>query len=73
MKQFFEATAMASVLLLATCIVATVMLIVLDRYEVETCQKLKAQSTEGFSDFYITHLDKKMCDYHQILIDAPVR
>ena len=55
----------------------------LDSYEIVQCYKLQnyAEEYKNFlyspiineGGFYITSLEKQMCDYHGIVIDAPVR
>lgn len=43
----------------------------LDKQEEVTCYKLQAQA-ETYRDFHITKIEKKMCDFHGIIINAPV-
>ena len=54
----------------------------LDNYEIVQCYKLQSYaeeyenflySLENSGGFYITQNEKEMCDYHGIVIDAPVR
>ena len=55
----------------------------LDNYEIVQCYKLQnyAEEYKNFlyspiinqGGFYITSFEKEMCDYHNIMVDAPVR
>jgi hypothetical protein len=54
----------------------------LDNYEIVQCYKLQSYaeeyknflySLENSGGFYITTIEKEMCDYHNIIVDAPVR
>ena len=55
----------------------------LDNYEIVQCYKLQnyAEEYKNFlysliineGGFYITSLEKEMCDYHGIVVNAPVR
>ena len=54
----------------------------LDAQEQIECYKLQANAEQyknflysptNIGGFYITSLEKEMCDYHGIVIDAPVR
>jgi len=55
----------------------------LDNYEIVECYKLQANAEryENFlyspiineGGFYITLLEKEMCEHHGIVVDAPVR
>lgn len=54
----------------------------LDAQEKVECYRLQEQANQyknflysptNIGGFYITSLEKEMCDYHGIVIDAPVR
>lgn len=54
----------------------------LDNLEVVECYKLQSYAEQyknflysptNIGGFYITSLEKEMCDYHNIIVDAPVR
>ena len=47
----------------------------LDNYEIVECYKLQsyAEKYKNYGGFYITTIEKEMCDYHNIIVDAPVR
>jgi len=47
----------------------------LDSYEIVQCYKLQsyAEKYKNYGGFYITTIEKEMCDYHGIVVDAPVR
>lgn len=47
----------------------------LDNYEIVECYKLQsyAEKYKNYGGFYITAIEKEMCDYHGIVVDAPVR
>lgn len=47
----------------------------LDNYEIVECYKLQsyAEKYKNYGGFYITQGEKQMCDYHGIVVDAPVR
>jgi hypothetical protein len=54
----------------------------LDNYEIVECYKLQSYaeeyknflySLENSGGFYLTAIEKEMCDYHNIIVDAPVR
>jgi hypothetical protein len=47
----------------------------LDNWEIVECYKLQsyAEKYKNYGGFYITTIEKEMCDYHNIIVDAPVR
>lgn len=47
----------------------------LDNWEIVECYKLQsyAEKYKNYDGFYITTIEKEMCDYHNIIVDAPVR
>ena len=47
----------------------------LDNWEIVECYKLQsyAEKYKNYGGFYITAIEKEMCDYHGIVVDAPVR
>jgi len=54
----------------------------LDNYEIVECYKLQSYaeeyknflySLENSGGFYITAIEKEMCEHHGIVVDAPVR
>jgi len=47
----------------------------LDNWEIVECYKLQsyAEKYKNYGGFYITTIEKEMCDYHGIVVDAPVR
>ncbi|MBP8994906.1 MAG: hypothetical protein KBG30_14005 [Bacteroidales bacterium] len=47
----------------------------LDNWEIVECYKLQsyAEKYKNYGGFYITAIEKEMCDYHNIIVDAPVR
>ena len=54
----------------------------LDNYEIVECYKLQSYaeeyknflySLENSGGFYITAIEKEMCEHHGIAVDAPVR
>ena len=82
-KKTITETAITSVILIT---LFAVLLIcgdkALDAQEQIECYKLQANAEQyknflysptNIGGFYITSLEKEMCDYHGIVIDAPVR
>lgn len=47
----------------------------LDNYEIVECYKLQsyAEKYKNYGGFYITTIEKEMCEHHGIAVDAPVR
>lgn len=45
----------------------------IDAHEIKTCNTLELQSKKHAPLFYITKLEKQMCDAHDIIINAPVK
>lgn len=77
-----ETAIMASVLIILFAVFLIGLDKALDAQEQIECYKLQANAEryENFlysptnqGGFYITSLEKQMCDYHGIVIDAPVR
>ena len=75
-----ETAIMASVLIILFAVFLIGIDKALDNWEIVECYKLQANAEryEKYSPtnqggFYITSLEKQMCDYHGIVIDAPVR
>lgn len=82
-KKTITETAITSVILITLFAVFLIGLDkALDAKEQVECYKLQANaeryekflySPTNQGGFYITSLEKQMCDYHGIVIDAPVR
>jgi hypothetical protein len=77
-----ETAIMASVLIILFAVFLIGLDKALDNYEIVQCYKLQNYAEEyknflysptNIGGFYITSLEKQMCDYHGIVIDAPVR
>jgi len=47
----------------------------LDNWEIVECYKLQsyAEKYKNYGGFYITAIEKEMCEHHGIVVDAPVR
>lgn len=63
--------ALLIVVVIAAVIVAFIY--ALDKSEEVKCLKLQSQSEQYQQTFYLTVFEKEMCDYHNILINAPVQ
>ncbi len=82
-KKTITETAITSVILITLFAVFLIGLDkALDAHEQVECYKLQnyAEEYKNFlysptnqGGFYITSLEKEMCDYHNIIVDAPVR
>ncbi len=82
-KKTITETAITSVILITLFAVFLIGLDkALDAHEQVECYKLQANAEQyknflysptNIGGFYITSLEKEMCDYHGIVIDAPVR
>lgn len=77
-----ETAIMASVLIILFAVFLIGLDKALDAQEQIECYKLQANAEQyknflysptNQGGFYITSLEKQMCDYHGIVIDAPVR
>lgn len=78
-----ETAIMASVLIILFAVFLIGLDKALDAQEQIECYKLQANAEQyknflyspiiNEGGFYITELEKQMCDYHGIVIDAPVR
>jgi len=77
-----ETAIMASVLIILFAVFLIGLDKALDAQEKVECYKLQANAEQyknflysptNIGGFYITSLEKEMCDYHGIVIDAPVR
>jgi hypothetical protein len=77
-----ETAIMASVLIILFAVFLIGLDKALDAQEQIECYKLQANAEQyknflysptNIGGFYITSLEKQMCDYHGIVIDAPVR
>ena len=77
-----ETAIMASVLIILFAVFLIAMDKALDAQEKVECYRLQEQANQyknflysptNQGGFYITSLEKEMCDYHGIVIDAPVR
>jgi hypothetical protein len=77
-----ETAIMASVLIILFAVFLIGLDKALDAQEQIECYKLQANAEQyknflysptNIGGFYITSLEKEMCDYHGIVIDAPVR
>lgn len=77
-----ETAIMASVLIILFAVFLIGIDKALDNWEIVECYKLQANAEQyknflysptNIGGFYITSLEKQMCDYHGIVIDAPVR
>ena len=77
-----ETAIMASVLIILFAVFLIGLDKALDAQEQVECYKLQANAEQyknflysptNIGGFYITSLEKQMCDYHGIVIDAPVR
>jgi len=77
-----ETAIMASVLIILFAVFLIGLDKALDDQEKVECYRLQEQANQyknflysptNQGGFYITSLEKQMCDYHGIVIDAPVR
>jgi len=77
-----ETAIMASVLIILFAVFLIGLDKALDAQEKVECYRLQEQANQyknflysptNQGGFYITSLEKQMCDYHGIVIDAPVR
>jgi hypothetical protein len=77
-----ETAIMASVLIILFAVFLIGLDKALDAQEKVECYRLQEQANQyknflysptNQGGFYITSLEKEMCDYHGIVIDAPVR
>jgi len=77
-----ETAIMASVLIILFAVFLIGLDKALDAQEQIECYKLQANAEQyknflysptNIGGFYITSLEKEMCDYHNIIVDAPVR
>jgi hypothetical protein len=58
--------------LIVATVLALVIVIGIDKQEQETCHKYQRWAKE-YPLFYMTQLDKEMCDNWSIQVDAPVK
>ena len=81
-KTITETAIMASVLIILFAVFLIGLDKALDAQEKVECYRLQEQANQyknflysptNQGGFYITSLEKEMCDYHGIVIDAPVR
>jgi len=77
-----ETAIMASVLIILFAVFLIGLDKALDAQEKVECYRLQEQANQyknflysptNIGGFYITSLEKEMCDYHNIIVDAPVR
>ena len=70
-----ETAIMASVLIILFAVFLIGLDKALDAQEQVECYKLQsyAEKYKNYGGFYITTIEKEMCDYHNIMVDAPVR
>ena len=77
-----ETAIMASVLIILFAVFLIGLDKALDAQEKVECYRLQEQANQyknflysptNQGGFYITSLEKEMCDYHNIIVDAPVR
>ncbi len=77
-----ETAIMASVLIILFAVFLIGLDKALDAQEKVECYKLQSYAEQyknflysptNIGGFYITSLEKEMCDYHNIIVDAPVR
>lgn len=66
-----DATLVLFVIVIAVSFVIA-LVVGLDKQEEVTCYKLQKQA-ETHQNFHLTPIEKRMCDYHGIIIDAPVQ
>jgi len=74
-KKIIETITIAIVTITMLAIVIIGLDKALDNYEIVECYKLQsyAEKYKNYGGFYITTIEKEMCDYHNIIVDAPVR